>query len=338
MWMQRWLPPARRFVARLPVPVQSVLRVGARTIKDSFADRVPGLAAEAAFFAVLSLPPLLLAVLGGIGYAALEVEGVVEVISSVAGQVLREQTVQQLVQPAVRRLLEEGQAEVLSIGVVIALWSGSRATSTYITAVAIAYDIEDPRAPWRRRLLAFVVTVVGALLGVVLLPALVLGPDLLTLLTPGALQALDPVVVSLFWLTAGLGVVGLIASFYHVAVPWGTPWRRDLPGALLAMGVWMAGSYGLRYYADLTIRGEGSVYTGIAAPLVVLLWLYVTAVAVLLGAELNAEIEKLWPHEGGAGEVAEPKPQPQHSRVQPARAASGRSTASSGRPGQRGLP
>jgi membrane protein len=296
--MERLAPHARRLTARLPGPVASVVRVGVRTVTDSLADRVPGLAAEAAFFAVLSLPPLLLAVLGGIGYAALEVEGVVRVIENLAGQVLREQTVQQLVEPAVRRLLEDGQAEVLSIGVVLALWSGSRATSTYITAVTIAYDVEDPRPPWRRRLLAFVVTVAGALLGVVLLPALVLGPELVTVLTPTALRVLDPVVVGLYWVTVGCTAVAMIASFYHVAVPWDTPWRRDLPGALLAMSLWMAGSYGLRYYADITIRGEGSVYTGIAAPLVVLLWLYVTAMAVLLGAELNAEIEKLWPHDG----------------------------------------
>ena len=268
-----------------------------RTIRDSFADRVPGLAAEAAFFAVLSLPPLLLAVLGGIGYAALEVEGVLRVIGDLAGQVLRQETVEQLVEPAVRRLLEDGQAEVLSIGVVLALWSGSRATSTYITAVTIAYDLEDPRPPWRRRVLAFVVTVAGAVLGIVLLPALVLGPELVTVVTPTALQVLEPVVVGLYWVTVGLAAVAMIASFYHVAVPWSTPWKRDLPGALLAMALWMVGSYGLRYYADITIRGEGSVYTGIAAPLVVLLWLYVTALAVLLGAELNAEIEKLWPHE-----------------------------------------
>lgn len=293
-----------RLVAKLPVPVQSVARVGVRTVRDSLDDRVPGLAAEAAFFAVLSLPPLLLAVLGGIGYASLEVEGVVEVISDVARQVLREQTVQQLVEPAVRRLLEDGQAEVLSIGVVLALWSGSRATSTYITAVTIAYDIDDPRAPWHRRLLAFGVTVAGALLGVVLLPALVVGPDLLAVLTPGALQVLDTLVISLYWLAVGLAAAALTASFYHVAVPWHTPWRRDVPGALLAMAIWMTGSYGLRYYADLTIRGEGSVYAGLAAPLVVLLWLYVTAMAVLLGAELNAEIEKLWPHGGTPDEVA----------------------------------
>lgn len=68
----------------------------------------------------------------------------------------------------------------------------------------------------------------------------------------------------------------------------------------------MTGSYGLRYYADQTIGGKGSVYAGVAAPLVVLLWLYVTAFAVLLGAELKAEIEKLWPHDGQPVDLPEP--------------------------------
>lgn len=255
---------------------------------------------------MLSLPPLMLTVLGGIGYAAVEVDGVVEVIADLARQVLREQTVQQLVEPAVRRLLEDGQADVLSLGVVIALWSGSRATSTFITAVTIAYDIDDPRPSWRRRLLAFVVTVAGALLGIVLLPALVLGPELLAVMTPRALQVLDPVAMTLYWLAVGLAAAAMLAAFYHVAVPCHTPWRRDFPGALLAMAVWMGGSYGLRYYADFTIRADGSVYTGIAAPLVILLWLYVAAFAVLLGAELNAEIEKLWPHDDEGRAVTAP--------------------------------
>jgi membrane protein len=74
------------------------------------------------------------------------------------------------------------------------------------------------------------------------------------------------------------------------------PVWRDLSGALLAMAIWMA-SYGLRYYADITIQGKGSVYTG-SPHRSSSYWLYVTAMAVLLGADLNAEIEKLWPHEG----------------------------------------
>lgn len=287
-------------VERLPHPVQQGLRLAGRTASDSAADRVPGLAAEAAFFAVLSLPPLLLAILGAIGFASIEVDGVVKVITDVAGQVLRPRTVEDLVEPALRTLLEDGQAQVLGLGVVLALWSGSRATGTFINAVTIAYDLQDPRPAWRLRLLAFGMTVAGAVVAVVLLPAMVLGPRLLAFLTPEEVRGIAPVAAVIYWVVVVLAAAGIVATFYHVAVPWDTPWRRDAPGALLAVGLWMLGSYGLRFYADMTIRGDGSVYTGIAAPLVVLLWLYVTAAAVLVGAELNAEIEKLWPSPQGA--------------------------------------
>lgn len=286
-----------RVAGRLPGRIGSVWRLTARTVIDAADDRVPGLAAEAAFFAVLSLPPLMLAVLGAIGYLPVDVDAVQQTIAGIAGQVLRPETIEGLVEPMVRTLLEEGQAEVLSIGVVFALWSGSRATSTYITAITTAYDLDDPRPAWRRRLLAFSITVAGAVIGAVLLPALVVGPRLMAVFAPRSAGAtVEQLAEGLYWPIAALVAVAVLASFYHVGVPWHTPWRRDLPGALLAMALWLSGSSGLRYYADVTLRGEGSVYAAIAAPLVVLLWLYVTAFAVLLGAELNAEIEKLWPH------------------------------------------
>lgn len=286
-----------RLAGRLPGRLGPAWRLTARTLIDAADDRVPGLAAEAAFFAVLSLPPLMLAVLGAIGYLPVDVDAVQQAIAAVAGQVLRPETIDGVVEPMVQTLLEEGRAEFLSIGVVFALWSGSRATSTYITAITTAYDLDDPRPAWRRRVLAFSITVAGAGVGAVLLPALVVGPRLVAVLTPRSVGAtIEQVAGALYWPTAALVAVAVLASLYHVGVPWHTPWRRDVPGALLAMALWLSGSWGLRYYADVTLRGEGSAYAAVAAPLVVLLWLYVTAFAVLLGAELNAEIEKLWPH------------------------------------------
>lgn len=295
-----------RLADRLPGRAGDALRLTGRTVVDIFDDRVPGLAAEAAFFAVLSLPPLLLAVLGAVGYLPVDVDAVQQTIARIAGQVLAPSTIEDVVEPTVRTLLEQGRAEILSIGVVLALWSGSRATSTYITAVTIAYDIADPRPAWRRRLLAFGLTVTGAVIGVGLLPALVVGPRLMTLLAPSFVGAtVEQLAIALYWPVVAAVAVAVLASFYHVGVPWHTPWRRDLPGALLAVVVWLSGSFGLRYYADVAIRGQDSVYAGIAAPLVVLLWLYVSAFAVLIGAELNAEIEKLWPHAATPEQVRE---------------------------------
>lgn len=94
---------------------------------------------------------------------------------------------------------------------------------------------------------------------------------------------------------AVLVLVGL-ATIYHLGVPWHTPWRRDLPGALLAMALWLTAAAGLRAYLEFSVQDDAA-YSQVAVPIAVVLWLYLTALAVLLGAEVNAAIEKMWPHE-----------------------------------------
>jgi membrane protein len=75
-------------------------------------------------------------------------------------------------------------------------------------------------------------------------------------------------------------------------VPVRTSWRHDLPGATLAFAIWVLGSYLLRVVLESSTT---SIYGPLAAPIAVLIWLYVTALAVLIGAALNASVDRLWP-------------------------------------------
>ena len=88
--------------------------------------------------------------------------------------------------------------------------------------------------------------------------------------------------------------MAFLTSLYHVSVPVRTPWRRDLPGAAVALVIWIVGSVLLRIYLDTSVDST-SAYGSLAAPIAVLFWLYVTALAVLIGAGLNAVVDKLWP-------------------------------------------
>jgi membrane protein len=92
-----------------------------------------------------------------------------------------------------------------------------------------------------------------------------------------------PVVVVLATLT--------VALLYHLGVPGRTRWRHEIPGAVLATVVWLAGSGSLRLYGTWLIDGE-SVYGPMAGPIVLLLWMWLTGFAVLLGAELNAALRR----------------------------------------------
>lgn len=298
-----------RVAARLPGWLVGPWRLTSRTVVGTVDDRVTGLAAEAAFFTLLSLPPLLLAVVGGFGWISdllgPEGEQVIARLQStmeqVMSQVLTADSVAVVVEQ-VDRIASEGRPGLFSAGLAIAFWSASRATNTFIAAITIAYDIEDPRPAWKRRLLALGLTLAGALVGFVIFPALVLGPDLVAYLAPDPLDvAVSRLVEIAFWPAVAVVTVGLLSALYDIGVPWSTPLWRDLPGAVLAMSLWLVGSALLRYYVEVTIQDSDTVQ-GFAAPLVAMLWLYVTAFAVLLGAELNAEIERLWPHAGeGSG-------------------------------------
>lgn len=276
-----------------------------RTARDSIEDRLPGLAAEVAFYILLSLPPLLLVGLGAIGYTGelFGPETVEEVrlrILSAAAAVLTPSTMEDIVRPAVDTLLEQGRADILSIGAILALWSGSRALRVIVRAVTIAYDLEDRRTWWQHRLLGLGLTFAGVLTGAILLPLLVVGPRAGAALAEryGLSAIFDVVWTVLYYPTVVLVGLALLTWVYHVVPPVRTAWRRDFPGAVLAFVVWLAASSGLRFYAQGFVEPD-SPYGLFGTPLVLLLWIYLSAVALLVGAELNAEIEKMWPTPDG---------------------------------------
>ncbi len=285
---------------RLPRPLQQAFRLIEHTGRGTLDHRVPGLAAEAALFTLISLPALLLALIGSLGYvaAALGPQGTNELHELVLGipeSFLSDPTYASY-QRVVETVLAQTHGNVVSIGIVLSIWTGSRAVNRYLETITIAYGVQ-PRPGWRRRLLAVGLTI-GALLGAVaLLPPMVFGPRLLERLAPAAVADQTLRMLDLFfWPGVVLFVLAGVATLYHVGVPWRTPWRRDVPGALLALALWMVASAGLRAYLALSVRDD-AVFSQLAVPIAVVLWLYITAFAVLLGAEFNGAIEKIWPHE-----------------------------------------
>jgi membrane protein len=126
-------------------------------------------------------------------------------------------------------------------------------------------------------------------------------PELVADALPEGLAVLN----ALYWPTLILVSIVFLTTLYHLSVPVRTSWRSDLPGAALALLIWILGALALRWTLSTAIGG-GSLYGPLTAPIAVLLWLYVTALAVLIGAALNAEIDRLYPRErrGSATETS----------------------------------
>ncbi|MEC9051910.1 MAG: YhjD/YihY/BrkB family envelope integrity protein, partial [Actinomycetota bacterium] len=153
-------------------------------MRDTLEDRVPGLAAEAALFTLISLPSLILVVLGSLGFVAdaLGPEGADELdrlVFELPRTFFSERTYEAYAGIA-HTVVEDGRADVVSVGLLLSLWTGSRAVNRTLETVSIAYDV-TPRPGWRRRLVALGLTVAGLVGAVAVLPMLVLGPRIVRL-------------------------------------------------------------------------------------------------------------------------------------------------------------
>ncbi|SNS39600.1 membrane protein [Geodermatophilus saharensis] len=283
-----------------PAVVRVPLQVLGRTVAKAWQDRILGLSGEAAFWQILSVPPLLIALLGSLGYlgdwiGAASVQTIEDTLVEASSQALTADVVDTLVRPTLSDILTSGRLDVASLGFLLTLWAGSSATATFMNTIVIAYDQRDVRGPIATRLMALWLFVVGLVLAVLMLPLLVLGRGVLVGLLPQEWQQTGSTLVNaVYWPLVVVGLVLALTSFYHVVLPRRLPWRRHLPGTLLAVGFFMVASTVLRLYVS-DILVAALPYGALATPIAALLFLFFFGMSVLLGAELNAAVQERWP-------------------------------------------
>ena len=274
----------------------SVWRVITATVRSCLRYRVTGLAAEAAFFAVLSLPPLIFALAGSIGFVVAQfshtqVSDLRQSVLDAAARALTPQTVDSVIRPTLDQVLRGGRYDVISIGFVLALWSGSRALNVFVDTITIMYGLAGKRGIIVTRALSFLLFFLGLITGGVAIPLVIAGPDLVTRWAPHRWEWL----AQLYWPIVLVAGVCFLATLYHVSVPVRTKWRYNLPGAVFTLFCWIFGSALLRTVLLAVAHSSTSIYGPLAAPIAVLLWLYVLSISVLIGAALNASIDEVWP-------------------------------------------
>jgi membrane protein len=271
-------------------------RIIVTTVGSCLRHRVTGLAAEAAFFAVLSVPPLIFALAGAVGFVserftATQVEDVSNAVLEVSRQALTDRAVDRIIAPTLQEVLDGGRYDVISIGFVLALWSGSRALNVFVDTITIMHGLGGHRGIVATRALSFVLYVLAMVTGAVSIPLVVAGPTLVDRVLPERLDFVN----QLYWPVVLVLCICFLATLYHVSVPVRTSWRFNIPGAALTMFFWILGSYLLRWVLTVTAAESRSIYGPLAAPIAVLLWLYLLALAVLIGAAVNAAFDTVFP-------------------------------------------
>lgn len=286
-----------RIASAAPPAARRPVRVVLKTATSIVADRLPGLAAEVAFWVLLSLPALLLAIVASFGLIGERLgtdwqDQLSARVSETAGLVLTDNVIDDTILPVLDQLLEGSGFGLVSIAFITAVWTASRAVKVVLQTVTIVSARDQLRDGWKDRLLGFGITLTAMISGIVLAPILLAGPNFGTQISrwlgvPGS--AVETAWSFAWWPVVLVGATLTIALVYHVGIPGRSGWRTQLPGAAFATISWLLGSAGLRLYGTWFMSTD-SIYGSLAGPIVALLWLWLSGFAMLLGAELNAAI------------------------------------------------
>ena len=270
--------------------------IGRRTLSKSWDDSIFSESAQAGFWSALSLPPLLLGLLGALAYVAplfgADMLPTIEhQVISTAHSLVSPSVVNEIIEPTIRDIAHNARGEVVSLGFLISLWAGSSAISAFVDSVVEAHDQTPLRHPVRQRLFALFLYVVGLVVVVVAAPFVVVGPrkvaehipvSLANVLRYGYYPAL------IFGLMVGVMIL------YRVSLPVPLPSHRLIFGAILATAVFVIATLGLRVYLRL-ITSTGYTYGALSTPIAFLLFAFFAGFAIMLGAELNAAIQEEFP-------------------------------------------
>jgi membrane protein len=275
-------------------------RLVLRTASKAWEGNLFSEAAEAAFWQTLSLPPLLLGLLGSLSYLGdwfgpQLVLAVQEKIIGFCRTVFSTNVVETIIQPTVSDILTKSHGEIVSFSFLLSLWAGSSAMSSFVDAITVAYQQYGVRNEVVQRLFALLLYLIGLILAVIGLPVLALGPNYLPKVFPQSWQSTVAGIGNVFYypVVAVLLVVAL-ATLYKVALPRRYPWFRGLPGAMLAMVVFILASIGIRIYL-LWIGKTGYTYGALAAPIAFLLFTFFIGLAIVIGAYFNSAVQEMWP-------------------------------------------
>ena len=282
---------------RVPIGWGELLK---RTFSEALADDVLSLAAQQAYYFFFALFPALLAVISIASFFPVQnlVDEVVTMLGHVApGDVIR------IVREQMVAISESNAGGLLTLAFAFTLWSSSSAVVSMCSTLNAAYDITESRPWWKVRLIALALTAGLAVFILASTTLVVAGPKIAEQLADmaGLGRAFVWTWTIAQWPVVFVLVATGVALVYYFAPDAEQEWIWITPGSVFATLLWILVSIGFSFYLD-NFGDYNKTYGAIGAVMVLLLWFYLSGLAILIGAELNAEIEHASPYGKDVGE------------------------------------
>jgi membrane protein len=271
-----------------------------RTGQEAVADDILSLAAQQAYYFFFALFPALLALVSFASFFPLQ--NLVDEVVARLGHVVPGDVID-IIRNQLEALSGDRAGGLLTLGFVLALWTSSTALVSVCSTLNTAYDITESRPWWKVRLTAIALTTGLAFFILVSMALVIAGPGLAERLA--ATMNMGPAFEWTWKIVQWPIIMALVATgialVYYFAPDAEQDWVWITPGSVLATLLWLAASLGLKYYIG-NFGNYNETYGAIGTVMVLMLWFYVSGLAILIGAELNAEIEHASPHGKDAGE------------------------------------
>lgn len=269
---------------------QRLHRVMVRTITEFVDDEMSTYASALAYQMLFSLFPFILFLIALIGF--LHLPDFFSWLRLQSELVLPPQALEQ-VNPVIDQL-QQSKGGLLSVGIVIALWTASAGVRLMMSAMNAAYDVVEGRPAWKRFPLSIFYTIGIAGMLLVAAALMVLGPQVMGWIASQV--GLEDFIVTLWtivrWPVVVILLMMAVALIYYVMPDVKQEFRFITPGSVLAVVVWILASLGFGLYVK-TFADYNAMYGSIGAIIVLLLYFYISAAVLLLGAEMNAVIEHM---------------------------------------------
>jgi membrane protein len=247
-------------------------------------DRATGLAAQQAYYYMLALFPLLILMIAIVPYLNIDPQKAINVVNTLlpsqSAELLRDNVV---------KLVSERNGGLLTFGIIGTLWSASSGMNAFIKAMNIAFDVKETRSFIKARLVSIMLTFGLILAFVVALLLPVFGKVILDTVE-SIVQIPEPfdIVFNIVrWVVAIVVMAAVLAGLYRVAPNKHYPFKHVIPGAIFATVVWQLISLGFSFYVS-NFGNYSATYGSIGGVIVLMLWLFLTGLALVLGGEINA--------------------------------------------------
>jgi membrane protein len=273
---------------------------------EAMAEDIVSNAAQVAFYFIFALFPLLLFLLSLFGLVLESAENFRQELFVNLRQVIPATAIA-LIEQTLTEVMQESSGGKLTFGFVLALWSASAGIDSVRIVLNDIYDLEEKRSWWKYKLVSVLLTLGLTVLIIFVIATIFYGTQLLTsVLASAGLEGSARIVAGILSFILIIAAMLLAFAFLYAFVPHHDPftWRWITPGAVAAVLLWLLFSFGFRVYLAY-FDSYAKTYGSLGAIIILLLWLYLTALVILIGGVINAVAAKI--SAGRSADIGKPE-------------------------------